>query len=74
MTHHEHDPAAHGHHAPHDAEERQAQREPASDHESAAEAGGGALEGDDFTAGMHASETEADEASGATGGGRVRGE
>lgn len=43
-------------------------------HETAKDAGGGALDGDDFTAEMDASETEADEASGATGGGRVRGE
>ena len=47
---------------------------PAEDHETAADNGGGALDGDDFTAEMDASEAEADETSGATHGGRVAGE
>lgn len=40
-------------------------------HEDLARDGGGALDGGDFTAEMDDSEAEADETSGATGGGRV---
>ncbi|MFS0866476.1 hypothetical protein AB3M83_03960 [Microbacterium sp. 179-B 1A2 NHS] len=44
---------------------------PGEGHETAAAQGGGALDGDDFTAQMNENEAEADEASGATHGGRV---